>query len=329
MDWQAAHVIQAFRKHDVDGSGHISKEVLRQLASWTDVELDGLLQIAGCDRVGHLSYNKLVAWCFHLSQASTSKLDNKWQPRFNIEVASVPPPPADDSELIAFKEKYIDNTKIEKKSEEGKARKKDDLTIYEIQLNRYAWLQDEANLQVFINILRVSGVTDIAIQAMCDGLRPLNFTESAYAEFCTSLDLLGRKLEEEFGWRNVRFMQSGSSVLGYSSNPLKGKRDEPSKITDNTKSDVDIAIIGDGVGDWAKKWYEQGKFKVYKTTLPYEQRGERPLYGSDDPKIVCKTIADWVTHWEEVLQGGVQLTYAEHPNPMIYPWAMWVHLPAK
>ena len=58
---------------------------------------------------------------------------------------------------------------------------------------------------------------------------------------------LAKKIETELGWSNVRFVQAGSSVPGYSSNPCKGLAYLPSKITSPDKSDVDIVVVAKGI----------------------------------------------------------------------------------
>ena len=65
-------------------------------------------------------------------------------------------------------------------------------------------------------------------------------------EFRSALGDLEGALELEKGWTPVSFVHTGSAVHGFSQNPCKGFPDMPSKITDPSKSDVDLCIVGNG-----------------------------------------------------------------------------------
>ena len=77
----------------------------------------------------------------------------------------------------------------------------------------------------------------------------------------------------------MQFVHAGSAVPGFSQNPAKGHRDLPSKITDPSKSDVDICIVGDGVLDSFLALEEKEKVKVkvkrYPSTTGRMSKGMR------------------------------------------------------
>mmetsp|Transcript_4631 Transcript_4631/g.7572 ORF Transcript_4631/g.7572 Transcript_4631/m.7572 type:complete len:182 (-) Transcript_4631:226-771(-) len=169
-------------------------------------------------------------------------------------------------------------------------------------------------------MLRVCGHSDGNIQAMLRG-RPLCFTNDAlFDELRSALGKLAQDLENELSWRNVNFVFTGSSVPGFSQNPLKGFKDTASKITSTTKSDVDICVLADGVNDWvisqrAKDLPEPKR--SYPTTCSRTVCGMR--FGVKDLSSVSATVKAFHDEWSTKLQGGLQLTFCEDSLD-IPPW---------
>jgi hypothetical protein len=195
-----------------------------------------------------------------------------------------------------------------------------------LQYKRWDWAQ--GNIWKYVNVLRVEEFTDDAIQDMCNATRPLAFkTVRLHAEFCSALGELAHNLERVHGWRNVRFIQTGSSVVGFSTNPLKGVADRPTKITSIESSDVDIVIVAEGLPKWIREKKEEGaKFlgRSYPTTRSPLKSGER--VGCKKPEEISQ-IKEWYEIWSVKLGGGVQVTFDTDENPEIPPWESWVPIP--
>jgi hypothetical protein len=238
--------------------------------------------------------------CFYEGQSPTP---GKLQPMFPVCVASVPQPAAEDDERFGgFREKFMDETQHDEKSAEGLARRKDEA---EIQAARWAWLRDPANLRTFVNMLRVAGNSDDAIQAMCDGV-PLIFSQSG-AELAAALhrrfrgSLAGLKVELErlADSRGLYFVQVDSSVSGYSANALKGARDRPSKVA-GAQPTLRVVVVGGGdIGAWS----------------------------SDVAEAVGAAVAEWAVAMEDLLGVSVQLSFASDPAPKIHPWQATIPMP--
>jgi len=164
---------------------------------------------------------------------------------------------------------------------------------------------------------------------MCDGHRPLCFSGvDLHSEFCQSLGRLAADLENQMGWKNVRFVQTGSSVVGFSTNPLKGLAERPTKLTSLDKSDVDVVIVADGLNEWLEKAREEKKTflgRNFPTTRTPTTFGYR--VACKKPEEVCDPLKEWVATWSKKLGGGVQITFDTESHPSIPPWESWIPIP--
>jgi len=241
--------------------------------------------------------------------------------KFTVTVSFVPPVPAE--EVAKFTADHINDSYVDSHAFPDQAKALIDKRV-ELQYKRWEWAQ--GNQWKYINALRIAGFPDVAIQSMCDGLRPLCFTTpEIHQEFCTSLSHLGKKLEEELGLKNVRFVQTGSSVVGFSTNPLKGVADRPTKLTSTKKSDVDVVILADNLMDFINKSTESKKpfiGKKYPTTRSQTTTGNR--VSCSEPKEVCPGLKEWYDIWFVKLAGGIQITLDTEANPTIPPWESWI-----
>jgi len=243
--------------------------------------------------------------------------------KFSTQVGDVPR--IAPEELEKFKTKHIVNTYIEDHdSEEAKKRTESNEKIAESQFKRWAWAV--GHQWAYINTLRAQNFSDDSIQAMCDGVRPLCFTSpELHSEFCKSLAELAKALEHELGWKNVRFVQTGSSVVGFSTNPLKGLPHKPTKITSVESSDVDVVIVAEGLHDWLTKSAEQGKTflgRNYPTTRTRHTFGKRA--SCKKPEEVCEPLNHWYSTWSKKFGGGLQVTFDTEEQPVIPPWESWI-----
>jgi hypothetical protein len=240
-------------------------------------------------------------------------------------VSKVPLIPSNEED--DFKKQYVNQSYVAYESDEGKERL---ANVVDLMWKRWDWLQKHENLCTYVNMLRVQNHTDEAIQAMCDGKRPMCFArQRVYQNFCSSLADLRGKMEKELGWSDIRFGQTGSSVPGFSQNPVKGFADRPSKITSAKKSDVDIFIVAKGAKELYETLEAKGeKIKIYPTTSNRSTpREERRWWGKGDDFVVAKCLKPFQDSWGSKLCGGVQFTIQMSPNPSIAPWEIF--LPIK
>jgi len=241
--------------------------------------------------------------------------------KFSVTVTDVPQVPEESQD--SFRKEHINDTYLDHHSEEAKARG----NAAVLQFKRWEWAQ--GNQWSYINCLRLQKFSDVNIQAMADGLRPLCFTgPEIHSEFCHSLGEVAKALETELGWKNVRFIHTGSSVVGFSTNPLKGIADRPTKITSVDSSDVDVVVVADGIKEWidkAKGEHSKALGHDFPSTRTRTTAGMR--VGCWEPALVSPSLANWYDTWKVKLHGGVQLTFDTDSNPTIPPWESWIPIP--
>lgn len=231
-----------------------------------------------------------------------------------IKVSDVPHVPP--SEVENFKRENISDIYLHE-GEEGFDERLKNST--EIMFKRWDWLQK--NGTKYVNMLRLSKHPDEGIQACLDGHRPLCFTsESIYTEFLEGLRELKKKLEASSTLSRIRFTQTGSSVPGFSNNPLKGLRDQPSKITDVNNSDVDVVIIADGVEEFVKQKKAEG-LKIRDYPCVVSKDGKTDIrYGFRDWSVL-PPVKEWIEKWSVKMGGGVQITL-QNGDPIFPPWEL-------
>jgi len=199
-----------------------------------------------------------------------------------------------------------------------------------LQYKRWEWARGHE--WDYLTTLRIRGFSDENIQAMCEGKRPLCFVNHAeHEEWCKSLGELAKDLEHQFGWKNVQFVQTGSSVVGFSTNPMKGVADRPTKITTTDVSDVDLVIVGSGI----KEFLEEKAKKLGKP-LGHSFPSTRTKTGAFGLRVGCRApeeVGDKLKNWYDIWatkfekRGGLQITFDTDPAPHIPPWESWVHTP--
>ncbi|CAN8062308.1 unnamed protein product [Agarophyton chilense] len=240
----------------------------------------------------------------------------------NIDLSAIAPVP--EAEREAFKEKYISTTKASWNSPEGKELCKDNGRP--VMYARWRWAL--ANMDTYINMLRVYGHSDEKIARMLRGIPMCMDSEAAYNELREALKALAVRIGDELNWKNVGFVFTGSSVPGFSQNPLKGFKDLPSKITDPKKSDVDICIVADGVNVTVANNHSDGdEFNEPKWAFPTTQTeitsGMR--FGCKNLREFSKTAADFYDKWSVKLPGGLQFTFCEDDTD-IPPWEARINI---
>eukprot|EP00177_Eucheuma_denticulatum_P000601 GFKZ01001081.1.p1 GENE.GFKZ01001081.1~~GFKZ01001081.1.p1 ORF type:complete len:345 (+),score=33.26 GFKZ01001081.1:184-1218(+) len=239
----------------------------------------------------------------------------------DVDIPAIPPVP--ESELDSFKAKHIDSSAIKDyKSPEAKDRLEPLPRVRVSQYARWQWACD--NFDTYVNMLRVSGHSDEGIAAMVKG-RPLCFKDAAtMSALVGGLKKLKPALEAEKGWGDVSFVFTGSSVPGFSQNPLKGRKLEPTRITNNESSDVDICVCADGVERFVHRLRKEGLWTAsYPTTCTPTRNGTR--YGVDWSVVEEGALGEFYNEWKKRLEGGLQLTFSEN-SLEIPPWEMPIKL---
>jgi len=224
-----------------------------------------------------------------------------------------------EANMEDFKAKFIDSSKKDPTSEEGKAVLASTAAARKIQYTRWRWAQ--ANIDTYINQLRVSGFSDEAIQNMLDGV-PLCFeNRDHFQEFCAAgAELCHNLSQEQTRLLDIHIVATGSSVTGFSQNPLKGKRDQPTKMTSVKKSDVDICIVADGVSDWISRLgFQDVPFRVYPSTAGPNRSSNRYGLKPSSFENISQVLFEFYQLWSEKLTGGLQITFQDKGSG-IPPW---------
>lgn len=242
------------------------------------------------------------------------------RPRFpEVLLENITPVPKD--EVDEFKKQHVDMSYIHWGEPGADERAKD---VRNLQYARWNWACDY--IDIYLNVLRVCGFDDTRIQNMLDGT-PLCFKNpDVYAELRAALKKLTADIEKEKGWTGVGYVITGSSVAGFSQNPLKGVADRPTRITDEDSSDVDICIVGDGINRWMMDRMDKGEDEpafLFPTTCSPTSSATR--FGCRDLSKLSSVIGEFHKIWSQKLSGGLQLTFAEDDAPTP-PWEARINI---
>ena len=224
-----------------------------------------------------------------------------------------------DEDREEFMKKHISSEYIhDYSSPEAKERLNE---VEETQFKRWKWAVK--NVTTLVNVFREAGHSDEKIQRMFDGV-PFCFPDKEFFRtFCEALKQLCKDIEKTLPLKHAGIVITGSSVPGFSQNPLKGYKDLPSKITSTSKSDVDICVYAHGVENWfetLKESNEDFKFKKYPTTVSLTECGYRYGIKPSSMKSASNVIADFHESWhQKKLPGGLQITFCEIRRS-IPPW---------
>lgn len=197
----------------------------------------------------------------------------------------------------------------------------------ELQYTRWQWAND--NLETYVNMLRVSGHPDAKIDAMMRYGVPMSFASvEEYGLFKFALLKLRDELERGgTALCNVGFAHTGSSVPGFSTNPLKGFAELPSKITAVGQSDVDLVFIADNVVRSVEAMTAEGRsIWTYSTTMADRSEELRYSVKQEDIEHLSPRTYRFIKLWEEKLGAGIQVTFQETPKAALSPWENRVQL---
>jgi len=262
------------------------------------------------------TFNKLVAHSLFDNGVFSLAATLGTRVKFAVDVAKVPLPDKPEE----FKATYISHVYLHPDEPEAKKRME---KPKELMYSRWDWAT--TNIDKLVNCLRLCGHTDPNIQAMCDGFRPLSFRgENLHTQFLDDLQALKEDLEKEMGWHHVGFVQSGSSVPGFSTNPLKGIANQASKVTDPDSSDVDVVIVGVGVKNWVETLKTKGAAgHQFPSTGARQSSGtidDEMRFGFKHDEDLPKALAAFRARWCHKFGGGMQNTFALSPTPSLPPW---------
>jgi hypothetical protein len=237
----------------------------------------------------------------------TEKDKSRLIEEFKCEVDVCSVPELNPDEIENFKNKYFFSCYIEHDCPEYKLRL---ANRHEVMFNRWNWMMN--NVEIYVNMLRLRNFSNEQIQNCLGMKRPLCFeTSSIYDKFCQDLKNLKVTLENETDLKNIRFVQTGSSVIGFSNNPLKGLIDRPSKVTKNPDSDIDIVIVADKVkivfGNLKKD-----NLKIHEYICVCNKEGLTDIrYGIDDLEKISKGLLEWVRNCNKYLKNMIQITFQD------------------
>merc|ERR1712032_52602 len=219
---------------------------------------------------------------------------------FNGKVADVKPVP--EAEVAAFKEKYTSDAYKKYDSDFASQVNGSPYLVRKIQFNRWRFAQK--NPEIVINCLRVKGFTDTQIQDMFDGC-PLCFeTVAAYKEFSAACSKLVAILEPaDIPFQNTRVIVTGSSVPGFSQNPLEG-------ITEWINGlNLDASV-----------------HRKYPSTCAPKLSATRVGFKSKTfAQVVPKEMYDFWKSWDDKLSGGLQITFQDS-GADLPPWEIYMPL---
>ena len=121
----------------------------------------------------------------------------------------------------------------------------------EIVFARWQWILN--NMEKYVNILRINGFKDTCIKEAFLGIKPLIIkTKEHFGQFCERIFTLKSELKKSYKIKNLKVAMIGSSLYGFSNNPLKGSKDIPSNIAKCETCDFDFVFIGVGIDEILK-----------------------------------------------------------------------------
>ena len=182
--------------------------------------------------------------------------------------------------------------------------------VVKLQWSRWRWVGQNAT--TFLNMLRVSGHSDRAVRDMLDGC-PLCYSSTAvFQEMCADLGQLAGDIEAEMDWRAVRFVGTGSAVVGFSQNPLKGAADRPSWMCDVLEAGCGICIQGVGVEGWVAKCKLEGKsYPETEAVATCSRHARCTRFVVADLSDICAAVAAFHRRWLARLPGGLKVALSE------------------
>ncbi len=186
----------------------------------------------------------------------------------------------------------------------------------EIQWARWQWMND--NPIDYVNLMRQQGYLDEDIQHMLSRKKPLDFDSiEDFEQFKSEVRELQGQLTADYQLKNLRFIQQGSSITGFSTNPRKGDRDIPNYIFNKAEgSDLDFRIHADNI----ESIYDPNKGIELKTQPGLEIRLIEPSSaGVVVPELI--TFADvWKTKIKQDMQFTLVLDYNKEFEPKHWDW---------
>lgn len=197
----------------------------------------------------------------------------------------------------------------------------------QIMYERYNWLEN--NKDKYVNMLRIKGFSDKEIQEALSGRKPFCFkSRNLFDEFCEDLVTLKMNMEKASEFKEVIFFQAGSSVTGFSNNPLKGLEKIPSKITQQANTHYDIVIAATNVKDYFKKIKSKKpeiKFREYSCISNEKGATDKRYALKNISDLDCKSLEAFHEKWAKKLNVELQITFQDG-RPEIPPWELEIPL---
>lgn len=202
---------------------------------------------------------------------------------------------------------------IDRDSREGKWRL---ANVRQCQMLRWIWSQKHPSK--WINMLRNAGLEDTDIQLCLLRAKPFDFFSlEDYTECKTDLMRVAARIEKRTGVTGIRFVQQGSSITGYSSNPLKGERYVPTHLY-HAGSNTDFRLTCEGI----EKVIEQ----VIADGGKVDQHEGFPILYPHSAQVVFPELEDISRKWKSRLRGEanhIQFTIVIDSKYQGFPPNLW------
>jgi hypothetical protein len=181
----------------------------------------------------------------------------------------------------------------------------------EIQWRRWEWMN--RNPETYVNLMREQGENDADIQQMLSRQKPLDFDNLVdFEAFKIDVKSLKLQLTEAYELAALRFIQQGSSITGFSTNPVKGDRDVPNYIYNKAEGlDLDFRVYSQNLQDL----YDQSNNIELKSRPELSVRLVEPSSARDLMPELQSFIEIWKPRLNSEIQFTLVLDYHEDYEP--------------
>lgn len=188
----------------------------------------------------------------------------------------------------------------------------------EIVFSRWNWILE--NNEKFVNILRINGFQDDCIQEAFNGIKPLTIkTKETFDQFCERIFLLKEILMATYKIKELRVAIIGSSLYGFSNNPLKGGKEIPSNIAKIETCDFDFVFIGHGIDEVVKNIKQKNSedVKNFQYIDDYKRIGIR--YRIKRLEENMNSVFEWKKEMKNFLKRKIKI-YFQEGDGNLPPW---------
>lgn len=193
----------------------------------------------------------------------------------------------------------------------------------QIVFDRWDWIVN--NTEEYVNMLRINGFSDENIQECFEGQRPLTMNDiETFNQFCDRIFTLKNELKKRYKIKNLKVAIIGSSLYGFSNNPLKGDKTIPSNIARSETCDFDFVFIGIGIDELLKKFSDsEDNIKSFQYVNCNKQKGVR--YKVKNLEENMKIVYEWKKEMKNFLNKKIRIYFQEGEGNLA-PWEAFIEL---